>query len=115
MVTETTPDDVAERIDVTGESCPLSVARTKQAVDDIAVGEVLELLAQSESEADGQTVYHHDVERVGERVANRSPAGRCRELIPRPLPPSRGSLRWKRAPKNSKPDSTRSGTTGPNR
>ena len=89
MVADTTPDDVAETIDVTGESCPMPVVRTKQAVDDIAVGDVLEVLAndsgsvsdidgwassldtvsllsQSESEADGRTVYHHYVERVSE-------------------------------------------------
>ncbi|WP_277540982.1 sulfurtransferase TusA family protein [Haloarcula laminariae] len=89
MATDTTPDDVAETIDVTGESCPMPVVRTKQAVDDIDVGDVLEvlatdsgsvsdidgwadslatveLLAQSESTADGRTVYHHYVERVGE-------------------------------------------------
>ncbi|MDS0281672.1 sulfurtransferase TusA family protein [Haloarcula onubensis] len=89
MATDTTPDDVTETIDVTGESCPMPVVRTKQAVDDIAVGDVLEvlatdsgsvsdidgwadsletveLLAQTESTADGQTVYHHFVERVGE-------------------------------------------------
>jgi len=89
MATDTTPDDVAEMINVTGESCPMPVVRTKQAVDDIAVGDVLEvlatdsgsvsdidgwagsldtvsLLAQTESTEDGQTVYHHFVERVGE-------------------------------------------------
>ncbi len=80
-------DDVTTTIDVTGESCPMPVVRTKQAVDDLAVGDVLEvlatdsgsvsdidgwaaslddveLLAQTESETDDQTVYHHFVERV---------------------------------------------------
>lgn len=87
MATDTTPDDVTETIDVTGQSCPMPVVRTKQAVDDTAVGDVVEVLAtdsgsvsdiagwadsldtvellgQSESSADGQTVYHHYVERV---------------------------------------------------
>lgn len=87
MATDTTPNDVTETIDVTGQSCPMPVVRTKQAVDDIAIGDVLEvlatdsgsvsdiagwadslatveLLAQSESSADGETVYHHFVERV---------------------------------------------------
>ena len=89
MATDTTPADVTERIDVTGESCPMPVVRTKQAVDESAVGDVLEvlatdsgsvsdidgwaasldtveLLAQSESTDGDRTVYHHYVERVGE-------------------------------------------------
>ncbi|MBX0323044.1 sulfurtransferase TusA family protein [Halomicroarcula sp. F13] len=87
MTTEIPSDDVTTTIDVTGESCPMPVVRTKQAVDDLAVGDVLEvlatdsgsvsdidgwaasvddvaLLAQSETTADGRTVYHHYVERV---------------------------------------------------
>ncbi|GCF12605.1 hypothetical protein Harman_05400 [Haloarcula mannanilytica] len=78
---------VAKTLDVTGASCPMPVVKTKQAVDDLAVGEVLEVLAtdagsvsdiagwastldsvvlreQTESEDDGTTVYHHRIERV---------------------------------------------------
>lgn len=89
MTTEIASDDVTTTIDVTGESCPMPVVRTKQAVDDIAVGDVLEvlatdsgsvsdidgwadsldtveLLAQSESTENGRTVYRHYVRRVGE-------------------------------------------------
>ena len=87
MVAELTTDDADQTIDLTGQSCPMPVVRTKQAVDDIAVGEVLavqatdsgsvsdiagwadsletvELLAQSEATVDGRTVYEHFVERV---------------------------------------------------
>lgn len=82
-----TTEDADETIDVTGESCPIPVVRTKQAIDDVAVGDVLEVLAtdagsvsdidgwasslaavelrgQTETEGDGRTVYRHYVERV---------------------------------------------------
>jgi TusA-related sulfurtransferase len=87
MATEYTADDATTTIDVTGQSCPMPVVRTKQAADDLSVGDVLEvlatdsgsvsdiagwadsldtveLLAQSESSDDGETVYHHYVERL---------------------------------------------------
>lgn len=76
--------DVAETLDVTGQNCPIPVVRTKQAVDDIAAGEALEVLAtdsgsvsdiagwadttdgvelldQEEDEADGDPLYRHYV------------------------------------------------------
>jgi TusA-related sulfurtransferase len=37
--------DVAETLDVTGQNCPMPVIETKAAVDDLAVDDVLEVLA----------------------------------------------------------------------
>jgi TusA-related sulfurtransferase len=37
--------DIAETLDVKGQSCPMPVVKTKQAIDDLAAGEVLEVLA----------------------------------------------------------------------
>jgi TusA-related sulfurtransferase len=37
--------EIADTLDVQGASCPTPVVRTKQAVDDVAVGEVVEVLA----------------------------------------------------------------------
>jgi TusA-related sulfurtransferase len=37
--------DIAETLDVKGESCPMPVVETKQAVDGVGVGDVLEVLA----------------------------------------------------------------------
>jgi TusA-related sulfurtransferase len=37
--------DVAETLDVQGENCPMPVIKTKAAVDDLAVDDVLEVLA----------------------------------------------------------------------
>jgi TusA-related sulfurtransferase len=48
--------DIAETLDVTGASCPMPVVKTKSAVDDLAEGEVLEVLATdpgSMSDIDG--------------------------------------------------------------
>lgn len=73
-----------ETLDVKGASCPMPVVRTKQAVDGLAAGEVLkvlatdggsvsdidgwasgtsgvELLSQAEREVDGRTVYAHHI------------------------------------------------------
>ena len=38
-------DTSTETLDVTGESCPIPVVNTKQAVDDLANGELLEVHA----------------------------------------------------------------------
>lgn len=82
-----TEHDVAERLDVRGENCPMPVVKTKQAVDDLGSGEVLEVLAtdpgsmsdvkgwagatdgielldQVESERDGVDVYEHYVRKT---------------------------------------------------
>jgi len=38
-------EDVSETLDVKGQNCPMPVVKTKQAIDDLATGEVLEVLA----------------------------------------------------------------------
>jgi TusA-related sulfurtransferase len=81
--------EVTETLDVTGQSCPMPVVKTKQTVDSLDVGEVLEVLAtdsgsmsdikgwagstdgiellgQEETEEGGQTLYKHYVRRSGE-------------------------------------------------
>jgi len=48
--------DVTETLDVKGQNCPMPVVKTKQAVDDLAVGDVLEVIATdagSVSDIDG--------------------------------------------------------------
>ncbi|WP_254532605.1 sulfurtransferase TusA family protein [Natrinema gelatinilyticum] len=48
--------DIAETLDVKGASCPMPVVKTKSAVDDLAEGEVLEVVATdsgSMSDIDG--------------------------------------------------------------
>ena len=37
--------DIAETLDVKGASCPMPVVKTKAAIDDLAGGEILEVLA----------------------------------------------------------------------
>jgi len=77
--------DVTETLDVKGASCPMPVVKTKQAVDDLARGDVLEVLAtdsgstsdidgwangtdgvelleQTERDGGGETVYVHYVQ-----------------------------------------------------
>ncbi|MFB6188473.1 MAG: sulfurtransferase TusA family protein [Halapricum sp.] len=73
-----------ETLDVRGQNCPMPVVKTKQAIDDLDSGEVLEVLAtdpgsesdlggwaestdgvslldQGQTEMDGETVYTHYV------------------------------------------------------
>ena len=48
--------DISETLDVQGASCPMPVVKTKTAIDDLAGGEVLEVLATdpgSMSDIDG--------------------------------------------------------------
>jgi TusA-related sulfurtransferase len=48
--------DIAETLDVKGESCPMPVVKTKSAIDDVAKGGVLEVLSTdsgSMSDIDG--------------------------------------------------------------
>jgi TusA-related sulfurtransferase len=48
--------DVTETLDVKGQNCPMPVVKTKQAVDDLDAGEVLEVIATdpgSVSDLDG--------------------------------------------------------------
>jgi TusA-related sulfurtransferase len=37
--------DVTETLDVTGQNCPMPVIKTKQAADELAAGDVLEVIA----------------------------------------------------------------------
>ena len=83
-----TEHEVTETLDVKGLSCPMPVVKTKQAIDDLADGEVLkvlatdkgsmsdikgwaesteavELLDQREVSEGGETVYEHLVRHVG--------------------------------------------------
>jgi TusA-related sulfurtransferase len=76
--------DPTETLDVKGEACPMPVVKTKQTVDELPSGTLLEVLAtddgsvsdlagwadgtpgvslegQSEREEDGETVYVHRV------------------------------------------------------
>lgn len=73
-----------ETLDVRGENCPMPVVKTKQSIDDLASGEILEVLAtdpgsesdiggwadstdgvdlieQGQTEMEGETVYTHYV------------------------------------------------------
>ena len=80
----TVETDVTETLDVTGASCPIPVVKTKQAVDDLGEGEVLEVISTDsgsmsdikgwadgtdgvelldQSEGDGE--YRHYVEKTG--------------------------------------------------
>ncbi|WP_115864095.1 sulfurtransferase TusA family protein [Halorussus litoreus] len=48
--------DITETLDVQGESCPMPVVKTKNAIDDLGDGDVLEVLATdsgSMSDIDG--------------------------------------------------------------
>jgi tRNA 2-thiouridine synthesizing protein A len=79
--------EVTETLDVKGLSCPMPVAKTKQATDDLAESDVLEVLAtdsgsmsdieswanstdgvalldQQEADESGETVYKHYVEKT---------------------------------------------------
>ena len=76
--------DITETLDVKGASCPMPVVKTKSAIDDLAEGEILEVLATdsgSMSDIDGWAsgtdgvelvdqvedgdVYKHYVEKTG--------------------------------------------------
>ncbi|ADD07243.1 UPF0033 family protein (plasmid) [Natrialba magadii ATCC 43099] len=37
--------DIAETLDVKGQSCPMPIVKTKQAIDDLSAGEVLEVVS----------------------------------------------------------------------
>ena len=80
----TTDHDITETLDVKNASCPMPVVKTKQAIDDLDAGDVLEVLAtdsgsvsdidgwanvtdgvslldQRETDDGGETVYRHYV------------------------------------------------------
>jgi tRNA 2-thiouridine synthesizing protein A len=59
--------DIAETLDVKGASCPMPVVKTKSATDDLAEGDVLEVLATdpgSMSDIDGWAAGTAGVELV---------------------------------------------------
>jgi len=59
--------DVTETLDVKGASCPMPVVKTKSAIDDLAAGELLEVLSTdsgSMSDIDGWASGTEGVELV---------------------------------------------------
>jgi len=59
--------DITETLDVTGASCPMPVVKTKAAVDDLAEGAILEVVATdpgSMSDIDGWAAGTGGVELV---------------------------------------------------
>ena len=81
--------ETTETLDVKGKNCPMPVVKTKQAIDELEPGSVLEVLAtdpgsmsdiegwanstssvelldQIEAETDGETVYRHYIRRTVE-------------------------------------------------
>lgn len=57
--------DIAKTLDVTGESCPMPVVKTKGTIDELQAGEVLEVLATdpgSMSDIDGWATATDGVE-----------------------------------------------------
>jgi TusA-related sulfurtransferase len=66
MSSEVTP---TQTLDVKGLSCPMPVVKTKQAIDDLGAGDVLEILATdsgSVSDIDGWASGTNGVELVGQ-------------------------------------------------
>ena len=80
--------DIAETLDVKGASCPMPVVKTRGAIDDLAVGEVLEVLATdpgSMSDIDGWAAGTEGVELLGrvDRLTHRQPfRGLERPVLP---------------------------------
>ncbi len=57
--------EIDENLDVRGESCPMPIVKTRQAVEKLDVGEVVEALSTdsgSKSDFDGWTAGSDDVE-----------------------------------------------------
>ncbi len=80
----TTDLDITETLDVTGVSCPIPVVKTKQAIDELGDGEILEVVAtdsgsmsdirgwaegtdgvELREQHEGDDVYKHYVEKTG--------------------------------------------------
>jgi len=64
-----TEHDVTTTLDVKGQSCPMPVVKTRQQVDDLAPGDVLEVLATdsgSVSDIAGWANSTDDVELLGQ-------------------------------------------------
>ena len=65
--------DIAETLDVKGASCPMPVVKTKGAIDDLAAGDVLEVLATdagSMSDLDGWAAGTAGVELVDQEASD---------------------------------------------
>ena len=65
--------DTAETLDVKGASCPMPVVKTKGAIDDLAVGDTLEVLATdsgSVSDIDGWAAGTAGVELVDQEAGD---------------------------------------------
>ncbi|WP_338739127.1 sulfurtransferase TusA family protein [Haloplanus salilacus] len=65
--------DITETLDVKGASCPMPVVKTKSAIDDLAEGEILEVLATdsgSMSDIDGWASGTDGVELLGQEEAD---------------------------------------------
>ena len=63
--------DIAETLDVKGASCPMPVVKTKGAIDELAEGDVLEVLATdsgSMSDLDGWAAGTPGVELLGQEA-----------------------------------------------
>jgi tRNA 2-thiouridine synthesizing protein A len=77
--------DITETLDVKGASCPMPVVKTKQAIDELGTGDVLEVVATDSGsmrdiegwaagtggvelldQVEGGGVYRHYVEKTGE-------------------------------------------------
>ncbi len=80
----TTELDITETLDVTGVSCPIPVVKTKQAIDELDQGDILEVIAtdsgsmsdirgwaegtdgvELREQTEGDDVYKHYVEKTG--------------------------------------------------
>jgi len=80
----TTELDITETLDVTGVSCPIPVVKTKQAIDELGQGDILEVIAtdsgsmsdirgwaegtdgvELREQTEGDDVYKHYVEKTG--------------------------------------------------
>jgi TusA-related sulfurtransferase len=65
--------DATETLDVKGLNCPMPVVRTKQAIDDLVVGEVLEVVATdsgSMSDIEGWAESTEGVELLGQEESD---------------------------------------------
>ena len=65
--------DIAETLDVKGASCPMPVVKTKSTVDDLAGGDVLEVLATdpgSMSDIEGWADGTDGVELLGQEESD---------------------------------------------
>ena len=60
--------DIAETLDVKGASCPMPVVKTKGAIDDLAAGEILEVLATDSGSIDRKSTRLNSSHEVPSRM-----------------------------------------------